>query len=77
MYPTYISFHTVIVIHYQNGNAVFVEGGEENPILSIAEYRQILNDHSTPDERVRERISFLVRHVRKIAKEELKKVCQK
>ncbi len=70
-------FKSEVCIHKYNGNALTVEIAGENPILSLAEYRKLFNDYSTPDNLARDRINFLVRHARKTIKEELNKICQK
>lgn len=53
------------------------EYNDSDPVLSVAEYRALMNDYFTPDERIKERIDYLTRYTRKIIKMELEKLCQK
>lgn len=55
-----------------------VEGqyNEPKPILSVAEYRKLLNDDKTSDDRILERIEYLVGFTRKVARGELEKYVQ-
>lgn len=53
------------------------EYNDKEVIVSVAEYRKLLNDYTTADERIQERIDYLVRYTRKIIKTELQKLCPK
>ena len=71
----HISFTCVIVIYRFNGAADEVVSSPYNkkePVVSVAEYRKLLNDNTTPDEKVRERIEYLAALCRNVAREEIK-----
>lgn len=67
----------VIRVYRWNGYLTIVEIEDEKRLVSISEYRKLLNDQTSSDEHINERIDFLVRYARKIIKEELKQICQK
>jgi hypothetical protein len=52
------------------GNA---EHNDKSPVLSVAEYRKLLNDYVTSDERVTERIEFFERFIGNIIAAELER----
>ena len=73
-------FTCIIVIHRWNGWADSIETdayNENEKILSIAEYRKLMDDYKTTDERIQERIAYLVRFTQKNIKTELQKLWQK
>ena len=41
-------------------------------VVSVAEYRKLLNDYKNTDEKIRERIEFIERFCRKIIRSQLK-----
>lgn len=49
----------------------------EKQIVSVDEYRKILNDYTTPDKRIQERIDYLIMFTHKIARGELEKYVEK
>ena len=81
MYPSALQLspfsHTlvwcVVRTHKRNGFAFVFEIEDEKPVLSVAEYRELMNDRTSSDERIRERIDCLVRLARKNAQTEIKK----
>lgn len=50
-----------------------VKSEGSNTLVSIAEYRQLLGDHASTDERIRERLQYLEAFCRNIIKPELQK----
>lgn len=51
----------------------FKRDNKEDLIVSVDEYRKLLNDKITPDERVKERIWYLAALTRKIIKSEIER----
>ncbi len=45
----------------------------DKQILSVGEYRKILNDYSSTDDRIKERIEYLTTFSRKIIRREVEK----
>jgi hypothetical protein len=46
---------------------------ENNGVVSVEEYRRLLNDYQSTDERIRERLQYLESFCRTIIRAELKK----
>lgn len=40
-------------------------------VISVEEYRKILNDYTTPDERIKERVEYLEALCRNVARREI------
>lgn len=72
---SYSSTSTCLVVtHRFNGAAQEVRTeayNDKKAVVSIAEYRKLLNDHTTPDERIQARIEYLVSVCRNIVRTEI------
>ena len=47
--------------------------GCEEGIISVSEYRKLLNDYATSDERIRERVAYIALFCRRIVRSDLEK----
>lgn len=72
--PSSLSFLCVIVTHRFNGAAesvVYQPYNKKEPVVSVAEYRKLLNDNISTDEQIRVRIEYLEALCRNVARAEI------
>jgi hypothetical protein len=73
--PSPLLFPCVIVTHRFNGAAESVVSppyNDKEPVVSVAEYRKLLNDTNSSDEQIRARIGYLEGLCRNVARAEIK-----
>lgn len=67
----------VVCVHNWNGFVIEIESAENKPIISIAEYRELLKDYKSTDERIEGCINYIAGLARKNIQIEIKKYVEK